>query len=194
MNARVATFPNVLTLLRALAAVPVAAAILNGRFAVALAIVVLAGVTDGLDGELARRMGQTSDVGRLLDPIADKILLVTTFVAAAVPGRGFAPLPLWLVALAVVRDVGLVAVAFAIYRATGFTGFRPTLLGKINTVVELVLVGLFLLTRAFGLPELALTAGVYVAAGSILASGLHYVVHVRRLLADSGRKVGVGTA
>lgn len=194
MTGRVLTVPNALTLARGLAAVPVAIAILDSHFAVAAAVVVVAGLTDGLDGELARRFGQTSDVGRLLDPIADKALLVTTFVAASVPGRGFEPLPLWLVGIAVLRDVGIVVTALAIYLATGFKGFRPTFLGKVNTVVELCLVGLFLVTRAFGLPELVLTAGVFLTAGSIVASGLHYVVHLRRLLAETGGKVGVGAA
>jgi len=194
VTGRVLTLPNALTALRALAAVPLAVAILHGWFAAAIAIVFVAGVTDGLDGELARRTGQTSDVGRLLDPIADKVLLVTTFVAASVPGRGFEPLPVWLVSMAVLRDVGIVAVAYAVYRSTGFTGFRPSLLGKINTVLELLVLGLFLITRAFGLPGLVLTAAVYLTAGTIAASGLHYFVHLRRLLAESGGKFGVGAA
>jgi cardiolipin synthase len=194
VSGRVLTLPNALTVARGLAAVPVAIAILNGHFAAAVAIVFVAGLSDGLDGELARRFGQTSDVGRLLDPIADKLLLVTTFAAASVPGRGFEPLPLWLVGLVVLRDVGIVVTALAVYLATGFKGFRPTLLGKINTVVELCLVGVFLLTRAFGLPELPLTVGIYLAAGSIVASGLHYVVHLRRILSETGGNVGVGAA
>jgi cardiolipin synthase len=192
VTGRVLTIPNALTLARGLAAVPVAIAILQGWFFAALAVVFLAGLTDGLDGAVARRTGQTSDVGRLLDPISDKLLLVTTFVASSVPGRGFEPLPIWLVSMAVLRDVGLVVVAYLVYRATGFTGFRPSMLGKINTVVELGLVVLFLTTRAFGLPEVLLTLGIYLTAGSILASGLHYVVHLRRLLAEAGRDVGVG--
>ena len=194
MTARVVTLPNLLTAARGLAAIPVVLAILNGWFAIALAIIIIAGITDGLDGLVARRTGQTSDFGRLLDPIADKVLLVAAFVAASVPGRGFEPLPMWLVALAILRDVGIVAAGFVIYFVTGFSGFRPTLLGKINTVLELVVVGLFLLTRAFGLAEGALTALIYLTAGTILASGFHYVWHARRQLSEASRKVGVGTA
>jgi cardiolipin synthase len=186
------TLPNAVTAARGLAAVPIALAILNGWWIAAIALVFVAGVSDGLDGLIARRTGQTSDVGRLLDPIADKLLLVTIFVTASMPGYGFTPLPWWLTALAILRDVGIIAAAFAIYVATKFTGFRPTMLGKVNTVVELSLVGVFLLTRAFGLPEGLLNFGVYLTAGSIAASGLHYIVHVRRLMAESSGRVSVG--
>ncbi len=192
MKGPYATLPNAVTVVRALAAVPIALAILDGWWFAAMALVFVAGASDGLDGLVARRTGQTSDLGRLLDPIADKLLLVTIFVTASMPGYGFTPLPWWLAALAIVRDVGIVGAALAIYAATRFTGFRPTLLGKINTVVELSLVGVFLVTRAFGLPEGLLTFGVYLTAGSIAASGLHYVVHVRRLMAESNDRVGVG--
>lgn len=194
MTSRVLTLPNAITLARALAAVPLALAILNGRFGLALAVVFLAGVSDGVDGKLARGLGQTSEFGRLLDPIADKVLLVTTFVAASVPGRGFAPLPVWLVVMAILRDVGIVVVAYAVYRATGFKDFRPSYLGKVNTVVELCLLGLFLITRALGTPEILLTLGIYLTAGSLVASGLHYVVHLRRLLAEWSGGVGVRAA
>jgi cardiolipin synthase (CMP-forming) len=186
------TLPNAVTAARGLAAVPISLAILNGWWIAAIALVFVAGVSDGLDGMIARRTGQTSDIGRLLDPIADKLLLVTIFVTASMPGYGFTPLPWWLAALAIVRDVGIIAAALAIYVATRFTGFRPTMLGKVNTVVELSLVGVFLLTRAFGLPEGLLTFGVYLTAASIAASGLHYIVHVRRLMAESSGQVGVG--
>lgn len=192
MNGPYATLPNAVTAARGLAAVPISLAILNGWWIAAIALVLVAGVSDGLDGMIARRTGQTSDIGRLLDPIADKLLLVTIFVTASMPGYGFTPLPWWLAALAIVRDVGIIAAALAIYVATRFTGFRPTMLGKVNTVVELSLVGVFLLTRAFGLPEGLLTFGVYLTAASIAASGLHYIFYVRRLMAESSGQVGVG--
>ena len=192
MTGPIATLPNAVTVMRGLAAFPVALAILNGWWITAMVLVFVAGVSDGLDGALARRTGQTSDVGRLLDPIADKLLLVTIFVTASMPGFGFTPLPWWLTTLAIGRDVGIIAAGVAIYAATKFTGFRPTFLGKVNTVVELCLVGVFLLTRAFDLPEGLLTFGIYLTAVSIVASGLHYIVHVRRLLVESNDRVGVG--
>jgi cardiolipin synthase (CMP-forming) len=190
VTGRVLTAPNLLTLGRGLAAVPVAYAILNARFTLALALVFVAGLTDGLDGLLARKTGQTSDVGRLLDPIADKVLLATIFVVSSLPGHGFEPLPWWLCALAIARDVGIVGAAWAIYAATGFTGFTPTLLGKINTCLELFVVACFLSVRAFQLPEPLLAAAVYATAATILTSSIHYVFHVRRLLAEHFGRIG----
>jgi cardiolipin synthase (CMP-forming) len=183
VSGRVLTLPNLLTVLRGCAALPVAMAVRGNRFGVALAIVILAGLTDGLDGIIARKTGQTSDVGRLLDPIADKTLLVVTFLAVSLPGAGFEPLPLWLAGLAITRDVGIIAAGIGIYLATGFSGFSPTLLGKANTCFEIGVVLLFLVTRLAGLPEPLLTAGVYATAATITISGIHYVFHARRQLA-----------
>jgi cardiolipin synthase len=184
MTGPVFTIPNLITAARGLAAAPIAAAVLSNRFGLALALVVAAGLTDGLDGFIARRSGTTSDLGRMLDPIADKLLLVTLFVSVSVPGRGFDPLPLWLVGMAVGRDVAILAGAAGIFLATGFSGFTPTFLGKLNTVFELGLITLFLATRAYGLPEPLLVAGVYATAVTIAASGIHYVFHARRQLAE----------
>ena len=183
MSNDLVTLPNLVTFGRALAAIPIAMAILAGRFQIALAIVVVAGFSDLIDGALARKTGTATDIGRLLDPIADKLLLVTVFVAVSIPGLGFEPLPWWLAAMAIGRDLAMVAAAGLIYYFTGFSGFTPTLLGKLNTFLELVVLGVFLGTRAFGLPEAPLTALVYLTAASITASGIHYVFHVRRLLA-----------
>lgn len=194
MTSRVLTIPNVVTAARALAAAPIALSILHGRFGLALCLVFVAGLTDGIDGLLARASGQTSDFGRLLDPIADKILLVSTFVAISIPGHGFAPIPLWLPVIAILRDVGIVAAGLGIYLVTGFSGFTPTFLGKLNTCFELGLVVLFLATRAFGLPELLLTAGVYATAALVVVSGVQYVFHARRQLAGRGAGVGARIA
>ena len=98
MTGRVLTVPNLLTALRGLAAAPIAWAILAGEFRVAIVLVVLAGLTDGVDGYVARHMNQQSDVGRILDPIADKVLLVTILLASTTSGRGFEPLPAWFTA------------------------------------------------------------------------------------------------
>jgi cardiolipin synthase (CMP-forming) len=183
VSGRVLTLPNLLTVLRGCAALPIAMAVRDNRFGLALTVVLVAGLTDGLDGIIARRTGQTSDVGRLLDPIADKTLLVVTFLAVSLPGAGFEPLPLWLAGMAITRDVCIVAAGIGIYLATGFSGFTPTLLGKANTCFEIGVVLLFFVTRLAGLPEALLTAGVYATAASIAVSGFHYIFHARRQLA-----------
>ena len=178
------TIPNVLTALRGLAAAPIVVAILGGHFRIALALVFLAGVSDGADGMLARRLNQSSNVGRLLDPIADKTLLIATFVAISLPGFGFEPLPWWLAALVIARDVAIVLAGWVIYRRTGFSGFTPTLLGKINTVLELVVVGFFLIQHAFWLPPSLMAFTVGLTTVSIVVSGLNYITHSRRQLSE----------
>jgi cardiolipin synthase len=82
------------------------------------------------------------------------------------------------------RDVLIVLAAFAIYFSTGFSGFTPTMLGKVNTCLEIGVVFLFLVTRLAHLPELPLVILVYVTGASIVVSGLHYVVHSRRQLRE----------
>jgi len=181
---RILTIPNALTIARGILAAPLVWSILTSRFGLALAIVVAAGFTDLFDGMAARRFGQSSDLGRLLDPIADKLLLVSTFLAVSIPGLGFEPLPWWLAALAILRDVGIVLAGYVIYRRTGFSGFTPTWLGKVNTNVELWVLFLFLLTRAFDLPTGLLALSIYVTAVSIVVSGVHYVFHARHQLAN----------
>ena len=184
MKKEVLNVPNLLTIARGIAAIPLVWCILYARFGLALVIVFLAGLTDLLDGLIARKLEQSSDFGRLLDPIADKLLLVATFVAVSIPGYGFEPLPWWLATLAVGRDLGILGAALLIYRVTGFSGFTPTFLGKLNTNIELWVLFLFLLTRAFNLPELLLTVSIYVTAASIVVSGFHYIHHARTQVAE----------
>lgn len=184
MKKEVLNVPNLLTIARGVAAIPLVWCILSARFGLALVIVFLAGLTDLLDGLIARKLEQSSDFGRLLDPIADKLLLVATFVAVSIPGFGFEPLPWWLAALAVGRDLGILGAALLIYRVTGFSGFTPTFLGKLNTNIELWVLFLFLFTRAFNLPELPLTVSIYVTAASIVISGFHYIQHARTQVAE----------
>ena len=106
--------------------------------------------------------------------------------ASSIPGNGFEPLPLWVALVVIGRDVGILAAGIGIYLATGFTGFTPTFLGKLNTCFEIGLVVLFLLTRAFYLPELLLTMGAYATACLVAVSGVHYVFHARKQLAKRG--------
>lgn len=186
MNRQILTVPNILTIARGLTTVPLVWAILSARFGLALLCVVFAGLSDLFDGIVARKLNQSSDFGRIMDPIADKLLLVATFIAVSLPGYGFEPLPWWLAFVAIGRDVAIVVVAGLIYARTGFSGFTPTFLGKVNTTIELWVLFLFLLTRAFSWPEHLLVLSIWVTAASVLVSGLHYVAHVRRQLAERG--------
>src|SRR4029078_12180847 len=121
----------------------------------ALGIFVLAGVTDGLDGLLARRFNQKSQLGTILDPIADKLMLVTSFVVLSMRSvfphtlPSHLPVPFWVTVAVISRDVFILVGAAAINIVTGFRGFRPSLLGKINTTVQIFPIGLIIFAASF---------------------------------------------
>src|SRR5688572_5670001 len=144
MSSRIVTLPNLLTVFR-MVLIPVFVSLLfYQRFILALAIFILAGVTDGLDGLLARRFDQKSQLGTILDPIADKLMLVTAFVVLSMrvvfpqPLPPHLPVPFWVTVAVISRDVFILVGAAAINIVTGFRGFRPSWLGKLNTTVQIV--------------------------------------------------------
>lgn len=179
--------PNAISSLRILLAAPVAIALLEGRFALTLGLFAIAALTDACDGWLAKHFGWTSRVGKILDPIADKLLLVTTYVALA----ALHLVPLWLVAAVVLRDLLIVGGASAYVVLIGYLEGRPTHASKLNTVVQI----LFALTVVLN----AATAGAVPAATLILlgaatfvttaVSGIDYVATYGRL-ALANRRAG----
>jgi cardiolipin synthase len=198
MSSRILTLPNFLTVLRMMM-IPVFVSLLfYQRFGWALAVFVIAGLTDGLDGLLARALKQKSDLGRILDPIADKLLLVTAFIVLSM--RAILPLPLprhfpvpfWVTAAVISRDIFIIVGSAAIYIVTGFREFRPSLLGKINTVIQICAIIAVLIAAQFPslsgyLPTVYTT--VFAAA---LFSGVHYIFHASRIMNES--KIDRGTS
>lgn len=170
---RVRYLPNFLTLLR-FASTPFVAWLLAGKaFRPALGLVVFAGVTDWLDGFSARRLGAASKIGTILDPLADKALLVTLFLVLGALGR----IPIWMVSLAVARDLTIVTGALLLRRFRGVGRFSPSLLGKVSTFFQIVLVLLVLLYAACPwrlIGWLALAALVCCAFFTVI-SGADYV-------------------
>ena len=128
--------PNVITILRIFLVIPVVWALLDGRYTLALWLFAVAGASDGLDGFLAKQFHWTSRLGAILDPLADKLLLVSTFVALGWQGL----LPLWLVAVVLGRDVVIVAGAVAYHLLFGSFELHPTLISKVNTFCQILLV------------------------------------------------------
>src|SRR5215210_1863625 len=131
MSSRIITLPNLLTVIR-MALIPVFVSLLvYQRFGWALFVFVVAGVTDGLDGLLARNLNQGSELGRILDPIADKLMLVTAFIFLSQrnilppPLPRHFPIPFWVTAAVISRDIFIVVGAAAINVGTGFRNFRP---------------------------------------------------------------------
>jgi len=175
--------PNQLTLLRMVIIPPVNLAILYGHFGTAFALVLVAGISDGLDGLLARRLGQQTTLGAYLDPIADKLLLNSSIVSLGVAQA----IPLWLVILVLSRDVIILATALAMILTTSLRTFQPSFYGKANTFSLITTVLLTLLDRAElveGVRWLQQT-GVYCTASLTVLSFLHYAVitaeRIRRL-------------
>ena len=132
-----------------MALIPVFASLLfYGYAGWALFVFVVAGVSDGVDGFLARRLDQQSELGTIIDPIADKLLMTTAFIVLTMPNvlqpTRHLPVPFWVTAAVIGRDVLIVTVAGAINIMTGFRGFKPSWLGKASTFVQVVAVSLIL--------------------------------------------------
>jgi cardiolipin synthase (CMP-forming) len=169
--------PNFICLIRIALIWPIATAVAAGSMPSALTLFVVAAVSDGLDGYLAKRFNWTSELGKILDPLADKLLLVTVFVESAWLGL----IPWWLTAAVVARDVmiGLGALVFRLW--FGSLRGRPTVLSKFNTALQLLYVMLVMLDAATGVPprELLDAAAALTLATTVL-SGLHYVATFTR--------------
>ncbi len=164
--------PNLLTLARFLLAPWVAVSILEGAHLEALVLLAVAGLTDSLDGWAARRVGAVSRAGAVLDPVADKVLLVTVYVSLGAAGL----IPLWLVWLVVARDVLILAIAAALLALGKARRFEPSAWGKLSTVVQVVTGVGVIAARAFDYPALAWWAEVLPVLTAITTawSGIHY--------------------
>ncbi len=177
------TLPNFLTLLR-MAMIPfIVLAIAERDFPLALAVFVLAGITDALDGWIARRFDAASVVGSYLDPLADKLLLTFVYVALTVDFGQEIRIPLWLTILTLFRDFLILLMAVVLYVVEGVRRFPPSLLGKATTFMLVVTVSVVLLANAMELPKLAPTACFYVSFGLVILSGFNYIYRSSRFIA-----------
>ena len=131
------TSANQLTLLRILLVPLFLGLVVSGSVGAALAVFLLAGATDLLDGLIARRFGQRTSLGRFLDPLADKLLLVGALVVLSLENPALeVRIPTWLTVTVVARDLLLGTGALTIYLRTGDKGFRPSNLGKLSTMAQ----------------------------------------------------------
>jgi cardiolipin synthase len=157
----------------------------NGRFGLALIVFFVAGLTDFADGYIARRFKQQSTLGRFLDPLADKLLTTAAFVVMAIPHKEFASIPIWLATVVVGRDVLILFGSFLIYRLTRFRDFKPTLLGKVNTLIELGLIFWFLVFHTTGHLTSLLPVLYAVVLVSVVISGAEYAIQGIRIVRKS---------
>jgi len=169
--------PNLICLFRIALVWPVVAALWAGRDSLALVLFVMAAVSDGLDGYLAKRFGWQSTLGKVLDPVADKLLLVAVFIAAA----WLSLVPWWLTAAAVARDVmiGLGAVTFRVL--FGPLRGRPTVASKVNTFMQLGYLTGVMVRGATGFPSAELLeAAAILTFCTTFISGVDYVATFTR--------------
>jgi cardiolipin synthase len=180
MRSRIFTVPNELTFLR-LAFLPFfIIAIKYDRYALALGILVVAGFTDGLDGLLARGLNQRTPLGAYLDPIADKLLLSSSYLVLALKGK----ISWWLAIMVLGRDVLLLVACAVILLTVGYRPFPPSILGKATTFFEIFLVVVVLVLAVWNNKSLWVVreSCSYIVAALVLYSGLHYSVVVSRQL------------
>ena len=177
------TLANQLTLIR-LALVPAfVILVLYGRMGWALAAFVTAGITDGLDGLIARWTNKRTALGAFLDPMADKLLLASAFVVLSLPDIGLVNrIPVWLTVLVISRDVAIVATVAIVSLTMGPRTFPPSVYGKIATALYIVTVAVVLLFNFLKQPSIFVDISVWVSLAITLFSGFHYTVHVRRTL------------
>ncbi len=175
------TTATYITLIRMFMIPFVAMGILYHRYGLALGVFLISGLSDLLDGLLARKLKQKTKLGALLDPMADKLLLSTSFLLLTLPASNLhVAIPVWLTVLVFGRDIIMVASAVSIALTTGFTKFDPTIYGKASTVVQIACVLSVLIVNHFKADSGYVDWLFYVTFGLTLFSGLHYIYIVNR--------------
>jgi cardiolipin synthase len=177
--------PNALCILRILLLAPIVWLLIHRDFPATLWVFGAAAVTDGLDGFIAKRCGWTSELGKILDPLADKILLVGVFITLA----GMSLVPVWLAVVAVGRDVVITAGAIMYNWLYGYPHGQPTWASKLNTLCQIAYVLLIVAANAAGhVPQttlLVLGALVFVTT---VVSGLDYVITYTHKAVEASRQ------
>jgi cardiolipin synthase len=177
------TVANQLTLLRMLLIPAFVLLVVYGRFGWALVVFLIAGATDAFDGLAARQAGQKTTLGAWLDPAADKLLLVTTFVVLTLPNLGLVNrIPIWLTVIVISRDVGIVLTVALVSLAMGPRTFKPSLLGKAATAFFIVTCVVVMFYNYLGTTSVVVDAFVWGSLAITLASGIDYVFRVARII------------
>jgi len=177
--------PNLICVFRMLLVAPIVLLLLGGEWLWTLLLIAVAGVSDGLDGFLAKRFGWVSRLGSILDPAADKLLLVGLFVTLTWMGL----VPVWLTAMVVLRDVLIMACSLAYHVLVEPLTARPSLVSKLNTGLQLTFVLAVITAGAFGWPPPLLLdvlgAAVFV---TVMVSGFDYIITWSRRVRTAGHR------
>ena len=179
------TIPNILTFMR-MGLIPVFVSLVYyGYSKSALAVFLIAGISDGIDGFLARKFKQESELGTIIDPIADKLLMTVAFIILTLPNvlppTRHLPIPFWVTASVIGRDVLIITIAAAINVITGFRGFKPSFWGKMSTLVQVIGISLVMLAAVTGY-SIFLPTTYFIIVLLVVVSGVHYVFQVASLM------------
>ena len=174
MSEPIFTLANQLTLLRMAMAPLLVVLVLSGEHRWAFGVFLVAGVTDLLDGWVARLSHQETRLGAMLDPVADKLLVGSMFVVLTWGSEGLVTIPKWVTVTILSRDGILVVAVLIINLAIGRRLFYPTIFGKLTTFAQLIAGGYVLLANAFGLAAPGLDALFVVVVAMTLGSAAHY--------------------
>ena len=134
--------PNTISVIRLLLVVPIAMSMLEGNYLQSLSLFLIASVSDGMDGYLARRFGWVSAFGKIIDPLADKLLLLVTTIVLAILGH----FPVMVLLLMIAKDLTILGGVLVYTMMAGFPEIRPLFIGKITTTLQLLLLGYILIT------------------------------------------------
>jgi len=174
VKSQLLTAPNQITLLRLIFIPFVIITILDGNWPWALGLLIAAGLSDALDGVLARALHQQTLLGQYLDPLADKLLLSSLFLVLSFVKK----IPWKYTVLVFSRDVCIIATAVVLYATVGFRDFRPSIFGKINTVCQIAATFFVVLAEVLGLPWVFALERffLYATFTFTLISGVHYIL------------------
>ena len=177
--------PNVLTTLRLAAAPATAGLLAQGHFSAAFGLFAFAGASDAADGFLAKRFGLSTRLGRFLDPVADKTLMLAVFVTLAF----LEDVPMWLAATVILRDLLIIMGLAVAIASRAPIAIKPLMAGKICTATQVLYVGLHLGALAFGFSIVSIyPADGYITAGVVLASVVAYFSVWLNAMQSLGRK------
>jgi cardiolipin synthase (CMP-forming) len=176
------TAPNQLTLLRMIFVPFIVIHLVEGRYLWALAVFVIAGFSDGLDGLLARTLHQQTLLGQYLDPIADKLLLSTMFLVLSILHK----IPWKYTVLVFSRDISILAASAVLFAIAGLRDFRPSIFGKANTLSQISAVFFVLLLEVHPARWIWIARVTFLRATFLftIVSALHYVILVQHRLRE----------
>jgi cardiolipin synthase (CMP-forming) len=180
------TLANQLTLLRIMLIPAFVLLVLYGHLGAALLTFLIAGITDALDGLIARLAGQGTSLGAWLDPMADKLLLVSTFIVLTLPTVPLTNhLPLWLTVIVISRDVAIIGVVAIVNLAVGPRTFTPSLLGKATTAAFILTSVVVMYFNYRQETSLVVDAGIWLCLALTLISSADYFLRLKRLINET---------